>query len=689
MHRPLLALSVLLAAFAPVTAAEHLLDANLHHLRAGAEREWSDFPEQAEGPQLAISFQANPNDVEHSLRLRQQDVKQTWRVSLNQKQLGQLVLDENDMVVYFAVPPGGISAGENTLLIAAAGRVPDDIRVGQVVLDPRPLKKVLSEGTVEVRVLAATTPGVPLPTPCRITVVNAEGALVTTAATSSNYLAARPGVIYSANGQATFGMPAGDYTIYAGRGFEYDIDSVRLTLAPGDVVQKELVIRREVPTEGFVSCDTHIHTLTYSGHGDATIDERVITIAGEGIELPIATDHNRQIDLGAASRRHGVRTYFTPVIGNEVTTSLGHFNIFPVAAGGLVPEFQLQDGNAILESVATRTGARAIVLNHPRDAHSGFRPFGPERHNSASGENPADWLFRARAVELVNSGAQQSDLLQTYRDWFGLLNRGVLMTPVGASDSHDVSRFIVGQARTYIRCRDDRPGEIDVAEAIESFLAGRVLVSCGLLVDITVNDTYGPGDLVPGDDAVRVRLRVSGPSWSTAEKVALYANGVVVREEEIRDPARGGVKWSGGWTLPRMNHDVYLVAIATGPGIDALYWPIAKPYQPTSPMVKRHVIGSTGAVWVDADGDGQPTSALAYAQRLMTKHGNRPRDVVAALARYDEAVAVQATSLLKSSGADLQDAELRAAVQQAGPHVERGFRTFLEAWRAGEVARSQ
>ena len=548
--RLLLVLPLLLAAFPPVTAAERILDAKLHHVRAGFEREWSDFPEQPEGPRLVISFQANPNDVEHSLRLRQQDVKQTWRVWLNQKELGKLVLDENDTVVYFAVPPGGMSDGDNTLLIEAASATPDDIRVGQVVLDPRPVEDVLSEATVEVHVFDATQPGDRLPTPCRITVVNAEGALVAIAATSNDSLAVRTGVIYSANGQAKFGMPAGDYTVYAGRGFEYDIDSVRLSLAPGDLVQKELVIHREVPTEGYVSCDTHIHTLTYSGHGDATLDERVVTIAGEGIELPIATEHNRHIDFDAASRRQGVRTYFTPVVGNEVTTSLGHFNIFPVAANGLVPEFQLKDGNAIMESIAARTGARAIVLNHPRDSHSGFRPFGPERHNSASGENPADWLFRARAVELVNSGAQQSDLMQTYRDWFGLLNRGVLMTPVGASDSHDVSRYIVGQARTYIRCNDDQPGEIDVAEAIKSLLAGRVLVSCGLLVDITVNDKYGPGDLVPAGDAARVRLRVLGPSWATAQKVTLYANGVAIREEEIRNGTRGGVKWSGEWTLP-------------------------------------------------------------------------------------------------------------------------------------------
>ena len=264
------------------------------------------------------------------------------------------------------------------------------------------------------------------------------------------------------------------------------------------------------------------------------------------------------------ARKLGVRKYFTPVIGNEVTTSLGHFNVFPVAADAQPPDFQLKDGHAILDSIAERTGAKAIILNHPRDIHAGFRPFGPERHNAATGKNDADWLFRARAVELVNSSTQQSDIMQTYRDWFALLNRGMFLTPVGSSDSHDVSRFIVGQGRTYIRCRDDRPGEINVDEAVENFLAGRVLVSCGLLVDMTVNDKYGPGDLAPASDETRVAVRVLGPSWTTAEKVTLYVNGVALHQASIQNGDRGGVKWSGEWKLPSMKHDVHLVAVATG-----------------------------------------------------------------------------------------------------------------------------
>ena len=61
-------------------------------------------------------------------------------------------------------------------------------------------------------------------------------------------------------------------------------------------------------------------------------------------------------------------------------------------------------------------------------------------------------------MEVVNSGAQQTDVMRPFRDWFGLLNHGLALTPVGASDSHDVSRYIVGQGRTYIRCQSDQPG---------------------------------------------------------------------------------------------------------------------------------------------------------------------------------------------------------------------------------------
>ena len=138
-------------------------------------------------------------------------------------------------------------------------------------------------------------------------------------------------------------------------------------------------------------------------------------------------------------------------------------------------------------------------------------------------------------MEVVNSGAQQTDVMRLVRDWFGMLNRGATVTPVGSSDSHDVSRYIVGQGRTYIRCKDDRPGEIDVADAVTHFVEGRVSVSCGLLADITINGKHHPGDLTPAMGNITVSVRVLGPAWAHADRVELYANGVKTHEATIKD----------------------------------------------------------------------------------------------------------------------------------------------------------
>jgi hypothetical protein len=671
----------------PATANPIPLDRGLHHLRVAGPREWSDFPAQAEGPSLSVRFQAKRNDAEWSLRLRQQDVKQTWRVLLNAKEVGRLLPDENDTVVYYPIPPGRLLDGDNRLLIEQIGKTPDDIRVGEIVLDDRPVSRALSEATVDVVVREAGHDAKPTPVPCRITVLNAHGALMTVGAKSGGRLAVRPGVIYTGDGKARFSLPAGDYTLIAGRGFEYGIDSTRITLRAGDTLRRTLTIRREVPTRGYVCCDTHVHTLTYSGHGDATTDERVLALAGEGVELPIMTDHNVQVDYRAVAVQKGVQDYFTLVVGNEVTTGVGHFNIFPVPAGGRVPDFRLKDWRSLAASIAGRTGAKAIILNHPRDLHAGFRPFGPERHLALTGEDLDGWKLPANAMEVVNSGAQQTDLMRLFRDWFGMLNGGVSLTPVGASDSHDVSRFIVGQGRTYIRCRDDRPGAIDVNEAVKSFVAGRVLVSCGLLAEITVNGKYGPGDLAPATEEVKVAVRVLGPSWTTADRVELYANGRKVREAIIKDGGKAGLKWQGVWTLPRFRHDVHLIAVATGPGVTALHWPIARPYQPTSSVVRRRVIGATGAVWLDGDGDGKRSSAREYARLLQRQAGGDWRKLVRALGEYDEAVAAQAAGLLRVQGVSIQEKAVQDAARAAGAQVRRGFEAYAETWRESELAR--
>src|SRR5439155_11341819 len=122
---------------------------------------------------------------------------------------------ENDTILYLPIPAGRLAA-DNILTIEQVGKASDDIRVGAITLDDRPIDQVLGEASIEIDVTEAGKP-----VPCRLTVVNKDGALMTVGARWTATRAVRPGIVYTSDGQARFGLRAGDCTIDAGRGFEY------------------------------------------------------------------------------------------------------------------------------------------------------------------------------------------------------------------------------------------------------------------------------------------------------------------------------------------------------------------------------------------------------------------------------------------------------------------------------------
>ncbi|MEN3340390.1 MAG: hypothetical protein V7647_4066 [Acidobacteriota bacterium] len=671
-------LTLVIAGLQSTPPRDLVITARMHHLRSGAEREWAEFPANAEGRELALAFPARLNQAEQTLRLRHRDLKQPWLVLLNGTEIARLPPDEADMITYWTVPPGSLKDGRNELRIrCTGGDASDDVLIGQVTLVARPKAEMLSEATVDVSVTEAPDGR---PVPSRITVVDQHGTLVSLGNASGPQQAVRPGVVYTGTGAVRLELPAGGYVIYAGRGFEYSVASVEVKLARGTSVSRRLTIRRDVDTAGWASMDTHVHTGAFARHGDAELDERLLTIAGEGVELPVSTEHNMRVDLEPRAQATRLRDYFTPILGTEVTTpSIGHFNVFPLPVAGAAIDPRVPDWSALRDAIARAATGPVVVLNHALDLHGGFRPLGRPRHLSVTGEDLDGWRLPANAMEVVNSGAILSDGLSLPRDWMGLLNRGVILSPVGSSDSHDVSRYIVGQGRTYVRCDDRDPGRIDVSQAIEAVRAGRVMVSYGLLTEIDVAGK-GPGELARSAGGLDVRIRVMGPGWTRASRVALYVNGVKAREEAIAGGSRPGLKWQAMWRLPGPSHDVHLVAIATGPGVAAPYWPTAKPYQPSSSAFTPYVLGLSGAVFVDADGSGTFESAFEYARREVSAASDR-RALITRLGAYDSAVAAQAASLLRVQDPDGFESALRAMIPDAPPQVAQGFAAYLQAWK--------
>src|SRR5207244_12585653 len=125
-----------------------------------------------------------------------------------------------------------------------------------------------------------------------------------------------------------------------------------------------------------------------------------------------------------------------------------------------------------------------------------------------------------------------------------------------------------------------------------------------------------------------------------ADKVELFANGIKIREQHLGPVrANGNEKVPSNsqsitWKIPRPAHDVYLVAVASGPGITVSYWAISPPFQPGSPSRDPRVIGATNPLWVDADGDGKFTAPRTYAAGRVRKFGDNPSVLLAAWARY-------------------------------------------------------
>lgn len=656
------------------------------HLRSGDKPEWDLFANQTPaGARFDLRFQGERNIGPSSLFIYQDDVKLDWRIELNGQRLGSLFLMEAPLVNALEIPEGRLVDGENRLsLIPPPGN--DDIVVGPFEIDSRPPSEVLSEATLEISVKESDTgQGIP----CRITVVDRKGALAALNAFTGQTLAVRPGVIYTPNGSARLGVRAGNYTVYATRGVEYGLAQRKVSVERGESRSIILAINREVPTPGFVSSDTHIHTFTFSRHGDATVEERVVTLAGEGIELPIATDHEHLTDFNGAAAAMGVNTFFTPVIGCETTTAKGHFNSFPRPFGSAVPNPRETDWPRLMESIRSTPEVRLVVLNHPRNIHNGFQPFALTNFNAITGENYRGKAFNFDAIEVLNSSALQTDLMIGFRDWFALLNYGYRVTAVGSSDVHDVSRYIVGQGRTYIQCADERPSGIDIEAACESIRKGRALVSMGLITNIRVNGEFGVGDLARIEgESMRVEVIVMGPSWVSADRVQLFADGLLIREEKIEPENPKPADASGAcnpvqarieWVIPKTKHDVHLVAIASGPAVSEPYWAIPRPYQPSSTAWQPRLMGATNPVWADADGDGNFTSAREYARVIVERCESRLLDVIPALSGFDSMIAAQAASLCRLDLITLRSEPVSEALAKASEDVRVGFNSYVGA----------
>jgi len=643
--------------------------AGLHHLGDTKVPGWEDVPAEPEGLVLDVVFRARRNQGEHVLALVQQDVDDAWRVRINDKEVAVLRREKSRRLRHYVLPAGTLQNGENRLVIRCR-RKTDDIVIGRIVLHPRPLRAVLRLQPVQVWVRDPKGNALP----AKVTVTDKGGAPVDHYYGAQLMTAVRPGIAYTGTGDVTFELPPGDYVLWASHGPEWGVHRREIRVGEVPVGPIALTIAREVDTTGFVAADTHVHTLTHSGHGDASMEERMVTLAAEGVELAIATDHNHNTDYRPTQNRMHLHGHFKAVTGNEVTTRVGHFNAFPLDPKDKVPDYRLEDWIKLVDGMRAR-GAKVVILNHPRWPRIPTGPFGVNHLNRVSGELPGSSGLPFDAMELVNSTQLLNDPKYLFVDWFALLNHGHDITAVGSSDSHTVGDP-VGQGRTYVRSSTDEPGRIKVDEACAAFRRGDTTVSLGIFADVTVNDRYHMGHLVPGTKRrARVVLRVAAASWVRPSTALLFLNGAEAARRRVPRQEGRPTDERLQFDLKLPAHDATLVCVVLGKGVDEAFWRTGRPY----------TLAATNPVRFDVDGDGGYRSPRELAKAILDGHGTDAERLLPALETVDDAVAVEALSLVRQDfekGATTPDQlrEARARLERlvGKPPVREIFGRYLK-----------
>jgi len=648
------------------------IDPGLHHLGDSEVTTWPEVPKDPEGTQLDLEFDSTANGGEWVLEVYHQDLDNPWFVELNGKKAFDLQTGKPAVTRRYRIPAGMVVAGKNQLSFVPT-RTTDDIILGRVRLHQQSLRDLLRLQRFEVRVVGSD--GEPLP--ARVTLADAEGKLVEHYEPGRAETAVRAGICYTADGMAAFDVPPGAYTVYASRGTEWSVDQKAVVVpdvpaGEARIERVDLAVRRELETDGWVACDTHIHTYTNSGHGDSTLEERVITLAAEGVELAIATDHNHQTDFQPYQRDLGLTDHFTSVVGNEVTTKVGHMNAFPLEAGGPKPDHTLMDWVQLVQGIREK-GAKVVILNHPRWPQIPTGPFGEFGLSQLTGELPGQTAVPFDAMELVNSTTVERDPMFLFVDWFALLNHGQTITAAGTSDSHTVGDP-VGQGRTYVPSRTDDPARIDVDASCEAFQQGRTTISMGIFVEVNVGDAKGPGDVchVTGR-RVGAELRVAAPSWVRPRTAIAFVNGIELARKEV--PVEGGAPTDVtlAFDLALPPHDGHLVFVVLGDPVTSPHWR----------TMNRYTLAATNPVWLDVDSRNSYQSPRSTGEGLARKAGDDAAALAALLADVDDAVAVQALHAARlgwQKGSDLPVMVDKARAKVAEVVAARSDRAVLREY---------
>jgi hypothetical protein len=408
--------------------------------------------------------------------------------------------------------------------------------------------------------------------------------------------------LYLLDGRTKLSLPVGRYRVTASHGTAYTLAVSEVSIAPGETSNAGGELHAAVDTSAWVSGDFHLHSAP-SPDSEVSLEERVESLVAEGVELAVATDHNRITDFSPTVHALGQEKRLGTGPGVELTSAgkqrWGHFNAYPMPVPSGAPEeatpvyFGKLPGEMFQS--ARQLGARVVQVNHARmEPAIGYFDLAhlDAKTGRASGEFSADFdAFEAYNGMWIET---REKVREGPRDLVALARRGKRVAATGDSDSHKLLYEEAGYPRTYVHTPSE-PADTRFERAVTALLDTRdTTITSGPFVEMTV-DGKGIGSVVrPVAGTVHVSVRVSAPAWVPVERVEIWRDDAVVRTFTIDGPPKDGLRFQTELDVPLDGADRTVLAWAEA---DA-------PLPDVVPYEHALSIGFTGLVYVDANGDG-------------------------------------------------------------------------------------
>jgi|GEM_PF-447434 len=291
-------------------------------------------------------------------------------------------------------------------------------------------------------------------------------------------------VVFPSDGKALLSVPVGNHRVVVSRGYEYDLVDVTVAVNAGEETPVNAPLTRVVDSTGVMCGDFHIHTHRSPDAPDSP-EFKLMSAAGDGVELPVRTDHEFVAAFEPVVAATGLGAWMYGLSALEMTTfSWGHFGVFPLEPDPSLPNAGAIWWNGLTESGAveifepvpvmndarSKPGNPEVIIFHPRSrpgSGGGFSAISGQEYFAGKGTlggldasnaggvdydpatdtilrediDPDTWWDRDfKVVEVFNDSSfaenkrdpgriypgspaqDESDAIGTVDDWFGLLN---------------------------------------------------------------------------------------------------------------------------------------------------------------------------------------------------------------------------------------------------------------------------